>query len=111
MKSSTYLVRNRFGTLYFRVAIPRKFQRLSDDIPKEVRISMRTHLKRDAAIKARTLWVYFQEAFEQMGTLKTSDEGAEYLNKILAEEKAKALLTKAQRKQSDNKSYWMKLKS
>jgi integrase len=99
MKSSPYLVRNRFGTLYFRVAIPRKFQRLSDDIPKEVRISMRTHLMRDAAIKARTLWVYFQEAFDQMGTLKTAAEGAEALKQLIAENKAKALLTKAQRKQ------------
>ncbi len=103
MKPSTYLIRNRFGTLYFRVAIPRKFQRLSDDIPKEVRVSMRTHLMRDAAIKARTLRVYFQEAFEQMGTIKSSDEAAEILKQLIAENKAKALLTKAERKEKRQK--------
>jgi hypothetical protein len=89
MKPSTYLVRNRFGTLYFRVAIPRKFQRLSDDIPKEVRISMRTHLVRDATEKARMLRVYFQEAFDQMGSSKSSEEAGELCKKLFAENKGK----------------------
>ena len=103
MRLATYLVRNRFGTLYFRIAIPRKFQRLSDDIPKEVRVSMRTHLLRDAAIKARTLWIYFQEAFDEMSEIKAEDAGR-ILNKLIAENKAKALLKKKNRKERNQQA-------
>ena len=103
MKTSTYLVRNRFGTLYFRIAIPRKFRRLSDDIPQEVRVSLRTHLVRDAAIKARTLWIYFQEAFEEMSNIKAEDAG-ELCKKLFAENKAKALLAKKERDQKNKQA-------
>ena len=103
MKTPTYLVRNRFGTLYFRVAIPRKFQRLSDDIPKEIRVSLRTHLMRDAAAKARTLWIYFQEAFEEMSDIKAEDAG-EICAKLFAENKAKALLAKKERQEKNKQA-------
>jgi integrase len=64
---------------------------------------MRTHLVRDAAEKARLLRVYFQEAFDQMGSSKSSEEAGELCKKLFAENKAKALLSKAERKEQRQK--------
>lgn len=102
MRAPTYLRKNKAGTFYFRMALPRKFQRLSDDIPREVRISLRTNLVSVAASRARTIWTIYQDSFVEMGKL-TSEEGAELLKKILAENKAKALLSKADRKERNRK--------
>lgn len=96
MAAPTYLRKNRAGTYYFRIAIPKKFQRLSDDIPREIRFSLKTNLISIASARARSIWTIYQESFEEMGERKEKLPVDEVL-KIFADCKAQALLSKAEK--------------
>lgn len=98
MRAPTYLRKNRAGTYYFRIVIPKKFQALSDDIPREIRISLRTNLVSIASSRSRMIWTIFQESFDEMSGF-TKEDGVEFLRKSLAEGKAKAKLETAERKE------------
>jgi integrase len=80
MKTPSYLVRNRFGTYYFRLSIPLKFHGIIADKAKEFRRSLGTSSRREALHCARVWWVRLQAIFldfEQMA--KNSDKPKEEL--------------------------------
>ena len=99
MKRLPYLVRNRFGTFYFRLTIPKQFRTLSADIPKEIRRSLGTNLIREAAPRAHLLLVEFESFFNADMAKVTGHQAAEMLKKILAENRAKEAFKKAKHKE------------
>ena len=77
MKTPSYLVRNRFGTYYFRLSIPLKFHGIIADKAKEFRRSLGTSQRREALMLARVWWVRLQAVlldFDQMAKESNKDK-------------------------------------
>jgi integrase len=77
MKTPSYLVRNRFGTYYFRLSIPLKFHGIIADKAKEFRRSLGTSSRREALHCARVWWVRLQAIlldFEHMAKESNKDK-------------------------------------
>jgi hypothetical protein len=104
MKTPSYLVQNRFGTYYFRLSIPLKFQGIIADKAKEFRRSLGTSSRREALHCARAWWVRMQTVFldlEQMAkdSNKSKEELGEWFQDRLLRGKAKSIAEKQLREQ------------
>jgi integrase len=63
MRAPRYVVRNRFGIYYFRIAVPKRLRNPITGLPKEIRRSLRTSILREALTQARLLWAEFYQVF------------------------------------------------
>lgn len=82
MGTPSYIVRNRFGTYYFRVSLPKHIRALSPGLPKEIRRSLKTNIKSIALRKARLMWAEFYQFWDNRNQMKDKEARDNYLEEF-----------------------------
>lgn len=77
MYSPTYLFRDKSGIYYFRYAVPQTARKLDPELPREIKISVKTKRKMLALGRAKYLWLKTQQLIRSdcQGTFRGMEKG------------------------------------